>query len=85
MINTLTLRPSATTATPFLPPQADWLLHNIIPNHVTSKKTFTKALPQDYSENHRDIGVVFANLVNFNELGRRSVLQWKSFLSLSNA
>ena len=65
--------------------QADWLLHNIIPNHVTSKKTFTKALPQDYSENHRDIGVVFANLVNFNELGRRSVLQWKSFLSLSNA
>ena len=50
--------------------QADWLLHNIIPNHVTSKKTFTKALPQDYSENHRDIGVVFANLVNFNELGR---------------
>ena len=51
--------------------QADWLLHNIIPNHVTSKKTFTKALPQDYSENHRDIGVVFANLVNFNELGRK--------------
>jgi len=64
--------------------QADWLLHNIIPNHVTSKKTFTKALPQDYSENHRDIGVVFANLVNFNELYDETFEGGREFLRVLN-
>ena len=43
--------------------QADWLLHNIIPEHVTTvlKKT------SKYSQTHKDVGVVFAKVVNFDD------------------
>ena len=51
---------------------------------MTSKKTFTKSLPQDYSENHRDIGVVFANLVNFNELYDETFEGGREFLRVLN-
>ena len=43
--------------------QADWLLHNIIPEHVSDVVKRT----HKYSKNHKDIGVIFATIVNFNE------------------
>ncbi|KAK7485973.1 hypothetical protein BaRGS_00022839 [Batillaria attramentaria] len=43
--------------------QADWLLHNIIPEHVSDVVKRTSK----YSKNHKDIGVIFATIVNFNE------------------
>lgn len=43
--------------------QADWLLHNIIPKHVSEVVKRTSK----YSKNHKDIGVIFATIVNFNE------------------
>ena len=44
--------------------QADWLLHNIIPEHVSEvlKKT------SKYSKNHQDVGVIFATIINFHEM-----------------
>ena len=43
--------------------RADWLLHNIIPEHVSDivKRT------HKYSKNHKDVGVIFATIINFNE------------------
>ena len=53
--------------------QADWLLHNIIPKHVSDQlKKSAK-----YSENHKDVGIVFASLVNFNELYDESYMGGK--------
>ena len=43
--------------------QADWLLHNIIPKHVSDVVKRTAK----YSKNHKDVGVIFATIVNFNE------------------
>ena len=60
--------------------QADWLLHNIIPSHVSDQlKKCAK-----YSENHKDIGIVFASLVNFNELYDESYMGGKEFLRVLN-
>ena len=43
--------------------QADWLLHNIIPEHVSNilKKS------SKYCENHKDVGVLFAKVVNYDD------------------
>ncbi|KAL8561592.1 hypothetical protein ACOMHN_024828 [Nucella lapillus] len=43
--------------------QADWLLHNIIPVHVSDVVKRT----HKYSKNHKDVGVIFATIINFNE------------------
>merc|ERR1719458_485113 len=60
--------------------QADWLLHNIIPSHVSDQlKKSAK-----YSENHKDVGIVFASLVNFNELYDESYMGGKEFLRVLN-
>ena len=60
--------------------QADWLLHNIIPRHVVdSIKTVGK-----YSENHRDVAVMFASIVNFNELYDEDYLGGKEYLRVLN-
>jgi len=60
--------------------QADWLLHNIIPDHVSDQlKKVAK-----YSENHKDVGIVFASLVNFNELYDESYMGGKEFLRVLN-
>ena len=40
--------------------QADWLLHNIIPRHVS--ESLKKSA--QYSENHREVGIIFASLVS---------------------
>ena len=60
--------------------QADWLLHNIIPSHVSDQ--LKKAAK--YSKNHKDIGIVFASLVNFNELYDESYMGGKEFLRVLN-
>ena len=44
--------------------QADMLLHNIIPKHVAEHLKNTAK----YSENHHNVGIIFASIVNFNEM-----------------
>ncbi len=61
--------------------QADWLLHNIIPSHVSDQ---LKKTQQEYSENHRDVGIIFASLVNFNELYDESYMGGKEYLRVLN-
>lgn len=60
--------------------QADWLLHNILPPHVSEvvRKT-TK-----YSKNHKDVGVIFAAIVNFNEIYDESYKGGREFLRVLN-
>jgi adenylate cyclase 9 len=61
--------------------QADWLLHNIIPKHVSDQLKKTR---QEYSENHHDVGIIFASLVNFNELYDESYMGGKEYLRVLN-
>lgn len=60
--------------------QADWLLNNIIPRHVADciKKN------AKYSENHKDVAVMFASIVNFNELYDEDYLGGKEYLRVLN-
>ncbi|KAF3428995.1 hypothetical protein E2986_02066 [Frieseomelitta varia] len=60
--------------------QADWLLHNIIPKYVADQlKTTAK-----YSQNHKAVGIIFASIVNFNELYDESYLAGKEYLRVLN-
>lgn len=60
--------------------QADWLLHNIIPKYVADQlKTTAK-----YSQNHKVVGIIFASIVNFNELYDESYLGGKEYLRVLN-
>ena len=43
--------------------QADWLLYNIIPDHVARQLRKTGK----YSQNHECVGVIFASIVNFRD------------------
>ncbi|XP_049865137.1 adenylate cyclase type 9 [Pectinophora gossypiella] len=60
--------------------QADWLLHNIIPRHVADQLKNTAK----YSENHKDVGIIFASIINFNEMYDESYLKGKEFLRVLN-
>lgn len=60
--------------------QADWLLHNIIPRHVADHLKNTAK----YSENHKDAGIIFASIVNFNEMYDESYLGGKEYLRVLN-
>lgn len=60
--------------------QADWLLHNIIPRHISVKLKQSAG----YSENHREVGIIFASLVNFNELYDESYMGGKEYLRVLN-
>ena len=60
--------------------QADWLLHNIIPRHVVEQM---KTRPV-YSENHRQAGILFASLINFNEMYDESYLGGREYLRVLN-
>lgn len=60
--------------------QADWLLHNIIPRHVADQLKNTAK----YSENHKDVGIIFASIVNFNEMYDESYLRGKEYLRVLN-
>ena len=60
--------------------QADWLLHNIIPKHVAEilKKT------SQYCKNHKDVGVIFAKVVNFDDFYDESFEGGKEYLRVLN-
>lgn len=60
--------------------QADWLLHNILPPHVSDVVRKTSK----YSKNHKDVGVIFAAIVNFNELYDESYEGGREFLRVLN-
>lgn len=60
--------------------QADMLLHNIIPKHVAEELKNTAK----YSKNHQDVGIVFASIVNFNEMYDESYLGGKEYLRVLN-
>lgn len=60
--------------------QADMLLHNIIPKHVAEHLKNTAK----YSENHRNVSIIFASIVNFNELYDESYLGGKEYLRVLN-
>lgn len=60
--------------------QADWLLHNIIPKHVADQLKNTA----HYSENHKEVGIIFASIVNFNEMYDESYLKGKEYLRVLN-
>lgn len=59
---------------------ADILLHNIIPKHVAEHLKNTAK----YSENHRRVAIIFASIVNFNELYDESYLGGKEYLRVLN-
>lgn len=60
--------------------QADWLIYNIVPEHVAEQ------LKKDakYSENFADVAIIFASIVNFNEMYDESYLGGKEFLRVLN-
>lgn len=60
--------------------QADMLLHNIIPKHVAEELKCTAK----YSKNYHDAGIVFASIVNFNEMYDESYLGGKEYLRVLN-
>ena len=60
--------------------QADWLLHNILPPHVSEVVRKTSK----YSKNHKDVGVIFAAIVNFNEIYDESFQGGREFLRVLN-
>jgi adenylate cyclase 9 len=60
--------------------QADMLLHNIIPKHVAEELKNTAK----YSKNHQDVGILFASIVNFNEMYEESFESGKEYLRVLN-
>lgn len=60
--------------------QADWLIYNIVPEHVAEllKKN------AKYSENFKNVAIIFASIVNFNEMYDESYLGGKEFLRVLN-
>ncbi|KAF2881737.1 hypothetical protein ILUMI_24434 [Ignelater luminosus] len=60
--------------------QADWLIYNIVPEHVADQlKKNAK-----YSENFKNVAIIFASIVNFNEMYDESYLGGKEFLRVLN-
>lgn len=60
--------------------QADLLLQNIIPKHVADHLKNTAK----YSENHFNVAIIFASLINFNELYDESYLGGREYLRVLN-
>lgn len=60
--------------------QADILLQNIIPKHVADHLKNTAK----YSENHHNVAIIFASLINFNELYDESYLGGREYLRVLN-
>lgn len=60
--------------------QADWLIYNIVPEHVADH------LKKDakYSENFNNVAIIFASIVNFNEMYDESYLGGKEYLRVLN-
>ena len=60
--------------------QADYLIYNIVPEHVAEQlKKNAK-----YSENFKDVGIIFASVVNFNEMYDESYLGGREYLRVLN-
>ncbi|VDP26063.1 unnamed protein product [Soboliphyme baturini] len=60
--------------------QADWLLCNIIPDHVVEKLTRTLK----YSENHDRVAVLFASVVNWDDVYEENYEGGREFLRVLN-
>lgn len=60
--------------------QCSWLLHNIIPEHVSDQLKNTSK----YSKNHKDVGVIFATIINFNEFYDESYEGGREYLRVLN-
>lgn len=60
--------------------QADYLIYNIVPEHVAEQ------LKKDakYSENFKDVGIIFASIVNFNEFYDESFEGGREYLRVLN-
>ena len=56
------------------------MLHNIIPAHVSEVVKRTSK----YSKNHKDIGVIFATIMNFNEFYDESFEGGREYLRVLN-
>ncbi|KAK9870943.1 hypothetical protein WA026_009901 [Henosepilachna vigintioctopunctata] len=64
----------------YLKDQADYLIYNIVPKHVAEKLKKNA----EYSENFNNVGIIFASIVNFNEMYDESYLGGKEFLRVLN-
>ncbi|XP_070552629.1 adenylate cyclase type 9-like [Ptychodera flava] len=60
--------------------QADWLLHNIIPQHVSEQLTNLSM----YSKNHEGVGVIFCSIINFNEFYEENYAGGKECIRVLN-
>ncbi|KRZ43333.1 Adenylate cyclase type 9 [Trichinella pseudospiralis] len=60
--------------------QADWLLSNIIPHHVVEHLAKTSK----YSENHAMVAVLFASVVNWNDMYEETYEGGREFLRVLN-
>ena len=60
--------------------QADWLLHNIIPEHVSQVLKETSR----YCKNHKDVGVIFAKVCNFDDFYDESFEGGREYLRVLN-
>lgn len=60
--------------------QADYLIYNIVPEHVAEHLKEKAA----YSENFKDVAIIFASVVNFNEMYDESYLGGKEYLRVLN-
>ncbi|CAH1127277.1 unnamed protein product [Ceutorhynchus assimilis] len=64
----------------YLKNQADYLIYNIVPEHVAEQlKKEAK-----YSENFKNVAIIFASIVNFNEMYDESFEGGKEFLRVLN-
>ncbi|XP_050315013.1 LOW QUALITY PROTEIN: adenylate cyclase type 9-like [Anthonomus grandis grandis] len=60
--------------------QADYLIYNIVPEYVAEQlKREAK-----YSENFKDVGIIFASIVNFNEMYDESFEGGREYLRVLN-
>lgn len=60
--------------------QADWLLHNIVPEHVADLLKHHDR----YCKNHKDVGVIFAKISNFDDFYDESFEGGKEYLRVLN-
>lgn len=61
---------------------AEWLLHNIIPRHVPAERVFGGQ--GNFSRSHQNAGVVFASIINFDEMYDESFEGGKEYLRVLN-
>ena len=60
--------------------RTDWLLHNIVPQHVSVHLRGDAK----YSKNHKDVGVIFAKIINFDEFYDESFEGGREYLRVLN-